>query len=242
MLTVLCILQLTPGLSRNAHFSADDVYRLKAATERQLTVPHNFVCMTNEPLDQTVETIPIEQKWPGFWCKMELFKVHGPTLYLDLDTVIAGNIDALARGVVALSDEELMMASGFWKQPDAKSSALMGWSGNKAWMTQEFGGVGQREHFYEYSIDGYGFQRGARGRQFRSCQVYTVHKINQRKQRVVFAQDFQGGMYGYLRDIKGNGGLPADASIIGFHGRPRPHQVDPVPDWLAEHYYGGVPC
>jgi hypothetical protein len=66
---------------------------------RNLSIPHEFVCLTNVNIDG-VHTIPLRHRWPGWWSKIELF---GPALrsadrvmYLDLDVLITGSLDEMA--------------------------------------------------------------------------------------------------------------------------------------------------
>lgn len=91
MLTVLCVLK------SGGEYVADSVARLQRAVSRHLSVPHTFKCLSD--VDVPCERIPLEHGWPGWWSKIELFRpgvVTGPTLYLDLDTVLVGSIDRLA--------------------------------------------------------------------------------------------------------------------------------------------------
>ncbi len=91
MLTVLCVLR-SGGI-----YVAEWVRKLRDGVARNLNIPHRFVCLSDVPVQ--CERIPLLHDWPGWWSKIELFRpgvITGPTLYLDLDTVVVGNIDALA--------------------------------------------------------------------------------------------------------------------------------------------------
>jgi hypothetical protein len=46
-----------------------------------------------------VDTIPLQFRWPGWWSKMELFnpQVRGDLLYLDLDTIVTGDMGDIAN-------------------------------------------------------------------------------------------------------------------------------------------------
>lgn len=91
MLTVLCVLK-SGGV-----YDAEWVGKLHRAVTRNLSVPHQFWCLSDVPVPSP--RIPLEHNWPGWWSKVELFRpgvYSGPTVYLDLDTVIVRNIDALA--------------------------------------------------------------------------------------------------------------------------------------------------
>ena len=91
MLTVLSVLR-SGGL-----YDAEWVERLQKAVRRHLSVPHEFACLSD--VDVPCKRIPLVHDWPKWWAKVEIFRpgvVSGPTLYLDLDTVIVGSIDKLA--------------------------------------------------------------------------------------------------------------------------------------------------
>lgn len=86
--------------------------------EKHLSTPHRFVCMTDNPINpddwnyEPVECVPCPEGLPGWWAKVGLFepgKFQGANLYLDLDVVITGNLDALLneyrQGVVVAPDD-----------------------------------------------------------------------------------------------------------------------------------------
>ena len=79
------------------------VNHLARAVRRHLTLPHRFVCLTDDPrgIDADVETKPLAEELPGWWNKLALFqpRVHdleGTLLFIDLDMVVVGNLDGLA--------------------------------------------------------------------------------------------------------------------------------------------------
>lgn len=95
-LTVACVRR-----SGGIYDRIDYVGPLARAVARHLPVPHRFVCLTDAPEREIagVENIPLVNGWPRFWSKIELFRpglFDGPVLYLDLDTVICGDIGQLA--------------------------------------------------------------------------------------------------------------------------------------------------
>ncbi len=91
------------------------VSRLQQAVEKHMTVPHEFVCLTDvDFLDiPGCTVIPLKHNWPGWWSKIELFHPDLPDdyyLYFDLDTLILKNINGLAA-VSKVAD--FMMLKGF---------------------------------------------------------------------------------------------------------------------------------
>ena len=79
-------------------YSADYVMKLKRAVERHLTVPHKFVCLTDDPDSVDCNTLPIPLNLPGWWGKLALFSdlISERILFFDLDTILVGNIDEFA--------------------------------------------------------------------------------------------------------------------------------------------------
>ena len=80
--------------------------RLASMVRRHLKRPHRFVCMTDDPsgLDAGIDARPLPDfDDPGGpergWRKIStfrrpLFDLEGPTLFIDLDVVVVGSLDA----------------------------------------------------------------------------------------------------------------------------------------------------
>ena len=94
-LTVACVHKLG-----GVYDGKDYVGRLARGVARNMTVPHRFVCLSDDPEPvEGVEKIPLLHAWPRSWAKVELYRpglFSGPVLYIDLDTVICGSLDDLA--------------------------------------------------------------------------------------------------------------------------------------------------
>jgi hypothetical protein len=107
MLTVVCVLRKAGGA-----YDQFWVKRLKKNVSKHLTVPHNFVCLSNVPVKlEGVEHRYLTESWASWWSKVELFKpgqFNGPVLYLDLDMMATGDLDPLVthphKGLVMLRD------------------------------------------------------------------------------------------------------------------------------------------
>jgi hypothetical protein len=122
MLNVVCLLRQGGKVGYDASW----VKKLQRAVDRNLTIPHRFVCFSD--CDVTCERIPLIDGDHGFWSKMQLFRpgmLSGPTLFLDLDTVICSNLDEMMQ---RLQDQTFVM----WVESDKNihSSALMYWQGD----------------------------------------------------------------------------------------------------------------
>lgn len=218
MITVACVLKA------GGDFGPAYVERLELGVDRHLALPHRFVCLTDLPAetfrdDSEGQVIPLTENWPGWWSKMELFKLPGPVLFFDLDTVITGPIDALAEWICR-SDGALVMLSDFYR-PKQRSSGILGWRGNTTKLFKCF-------------WTGAELFMG----KFRGDQEYLRAHLSEHPEiRIAVAQDIFPGIKSFKVDVRGRQ-LPADAKVICFHGRPRPHEVRPLPDWMQECWVG----
>lgn len=109
MITIAC-------MRWGSAFGVEYVEALRAGVARHLTRPHRFVCLTDETddLGPAVERQPLLGRWPlaGNWPQMELFRPGRfapgePVLVLDLDTLVVGPLDpvlAAAPGAIDLRD------------------------------------------------------------------------------------------------------------------------------------------
>lgn len=93
-ITVVCI-------KVGTKYPASYVNILKNMVERNLSVPHRFVCITDDPTGVHCDTVEAMYS-RGWWTKLSLFAPNaydftGKILYLDLDIVIRDNINKLAN-------------------------------------------------------------------------------------------------------------------------------------------------
>lgn len=117
MLTVCCLLWHSPG----SRYGAEDVRKLHRMVEKHLTLPHEFVCITDRPEifghDAGIRAVQMDTSThiPGrLFASLCLFSpwarehVGERILKFDLDVLIVGNIDAICD-----RDEEIVM----WRNP-----------------------------------------------------------------------------------------------------------------------------
>ena len=100
--TVLCV-------RFGGRYGRDYVERLRNMVSRHLTIPYEFVCLTDDPtpIEGVRSIVQASAGYArGWWHKVHMFdpalEVQGRILYFDLDVVIHSNIDKLA---VYLSNE-----------------------------------------------------------------------------------------------------------------------------------------
>ena len=86
-------------------YGADYVNKLYWGVKKYCTLEHQFVCFTedSEGLDSEIEVKPLKNKWSGWWSKVHIFdkesypKESTRVFYIDLDMIISGNLNDLAK-------------------------------------------------------------------------------------------------------------------------------------------------
>ena len=211
---VICVLKSGGG------YDAEWVRKLRDGVARNLTQTHRFRCLSD--VDVPCERIALQHDWPGWWSKIELFRpgvIEGPTLYLDLDTVITGPLDEIAKIAYPFA------ALRNFHQPDYIGSGVM-------WF-RDADAVPHR--VYEKFM--------------KQPDAYMAHhervKVGSHLGDQAFIWDTLGGDIPFLTDeFKGvysykyscKSFLPEDARIVAFHGAPRLHEVKAP--WIERHWNG----
>lgn len=178
-----------------------------------------FVCLTDIAGRVATDlTAPLEHNWPGWWSKMELFRVFpGPTLYFDLDTVLCGDLLPLAQVVEQLGTAEFLMLRDLnARRPDHWTSGVMGWNGDWGWM-----------------YDRFRLQASASMVRYRGDQEFIGAQLQETGAAVSPIQDHAkvASWKWRCRETA----PPPGTEIVCFHGKPRPHEQADVP-WMKEHW------
>jgi hypothetical protein len=198
--TVVCVLR------SGGDYGREHVRALFAGVARRWPrdLPLRFVALTDASVGSAgIEERPLRTGWPGWWSKMELFLAEhddlGDMLYFDLDTMVVGPLDAIARvgRLTLLRDfyHRRRVQSGMMYLPAAERPyACAAWVEDPDGVVSRHRGDGQFLHE---------LWRGKADRWQDSLpgQVvsYKVH-VRQRKGPTI----------------------PAGACVVCFHGRPRP--------------------
>lgn len=162
-----------------------------------------FVCFTDDAtgLDEGIEVRPLPADLPGWWSKLALFKPglfpEGDRIvFLDLDTVLTGRIDALCD----YSGPFAILRDAF--RPNGLQSSVMAWR------------AGECHDIWESYIAAGCPMDDADGDQ---AWIEKAHP-NAIRLQDAFPEMFVS--YKYLI------GIPATESVVFFHGKPRPHEVE----------------
>lgn len=206
---VACVLHV-PENGR-CDYNADYVMRLRNMVARHLKANHEFVCLSN--VDVPVKRIPLKHGWRGWWSKLELFRPDikaDRILYIDLDTVITGNLSEIA------DINEFTMIEGFRNNADKRrrGSGLMmltdrrpvwdAWAKSPEAHVEKIGNKGDQHFIGPFS---------------KGCWQHAL----------------PGQVVSYKHDVRDRDELPNDARVVCFHGKPRPHQL-PDDHWMRNYW------
>jgi hypothetical protein len=196
-------------LKWGSKYPSDYVNRLYGMVQRTLTLPHRFVCVTDDRsgLHPAIEVRPIENEdLSGWWHKVALFKprfydLAGTALFLDLDTVIIEGLDnffLLPGDVCMITD---------WSPSHHNSAIFRLELGSHPEVWERFAAdhrrltsrlKGDQDWFTETLPEAVGWPPGW---------------IKSYKQHLVPASS------------ETTASLPPGTLIVAFHGRPHPHEV-----------------
>lgn len=195
-------------------YGAEYVNKLYSGVLRNSTLPFEFYCFTEDSSglndDICVQPLPFKEL-TGWWHKLYFysrdFPIKGKILYIDLDTVITGNIDEimLAEGFIVLRDFYAEKAQGV--STIDMGSGLMTWEGDYSEIWDKF--IVNPATAIN-SLRPHGDQR------------WIQKFVEDRK----YWQDELPGQVVSFK-VHCEKGLPNDARVICYHGKPS------IPDSIA---------
>lgn len=164
-----------------------------------------LVCLTDTPdaVAHCCDPVPLAHDWPGWWAKIELFRpglFTGPTLYLDLDTIIVGDLREIAAVAVV---HPFTMLSDFF-QPARPASGVMAWHGDWSSIYDAF------------AADPVGTMRGCRTPACWGDQGFIARHVTPAR--------WQDLLPGQIQSRKVPGDRTA-ARLCCYHGSPKPHET-----------------
>lgn len=238
MITVAAVLK-TGGPDYDTSY----VRRLAAGIRKHLTVPFEFVCLSDRASDVERDcgalvdsTVWLDHReWPGWWSKLEVFRLSGPVLYFDLDAVMVGDLNPLAERVQSLGADELLMAADWYN--GRGESNILGWSGDMAPVYCAFAKDYAPEANWSPGRIGHGM--AVANLRFRGDGEWIRRHADAEKITVLMAQKLVPGLVSYKvhvrgRPLSGRGALPDGTVSVQFHGHPRPHQISTRPEWMLQ--------
>ncbi|MCP3681833.1 MAG: hypothetical protein GY861_04010 [bacterium] len=186
-------------LKTGGEFTTEHVKMLHKSVKK-----HNkqleFYCLSDVDIEG-VKCIRLQYDWPKWWGKLELFRefTHQRVLYLDLDTVVIGDISELFRkNLTMLKDVNDLTRFG---------SGVMAWHG---------------DYSYLYDIfvkDPYKYINTYKTRQNWGDQGFIMNHLESKPESFNF-----GPLHSYKIHCKR--GIPKNTKLVYFHGKPRPWEVN----------------
>lgn len=196
-LTVACVLR------SGGAYVPEHVEALQHGVSAHLSLPHRFICLTD--MRVACASMPLRHGWPGWWSKIELFRgsLPRPVFYLDLDTVIVGSLDDLVLG-----HRFTMLHS--MSRPTHPGSGVMAWDMDVSHVYDAFLSDPERWMRECTTPDCWGDQ----GFIFRHLGLTPDY----------WQDRYPGRVVSYKVHCRG-GVCPPGASIVAYHGRPRPWEA-----------------
>lgn len=220
----------TQSAWRNTYtYNPEYVFRMIAMIERHLTLPHEIVVLTDSPRPfYGFRTVPIEPRLfvPGKrFQKLMIFRPDAAELFgerilmMDLDCVIAGNIDSL----VDRPEDIVLWANPAGGRTHYNTSLILLRAGTRNQVWTEFDPAKAVKLINNERLSG-------------TDQAWVSRIL---RDEATWTQ--ADGVYSFKNDyMRQNRVHIPDARIISFHGRYSPAlpEVASRYPWVREHYYG----
>jgi len=121
------------------------VDRLHAGVKRNLDIPFDFVCFSNNIQSDDYRVEPLTTGSWGWWNKLEQFKKNmfaGPVLSLDLDIVLCKNftdsMNNLPRNKILMLKEPNVFSAGPLAGKPIENSSMMFWEGDYGFLFENY--------------------------------------------------------------------------------------------------------
>lgn len=202
-----------------ADFSKEYVLKLKGMVDRHGDGKFDFVCFTDNPelLERYDYCIEFERDHAGWWSLPEKFRITGKAMFVGLDTVIVGSLKPFASLINKCPRKTVYMIKALRfpnKSNRLFANGIMLWNGDLRWLFESYNYV---EAKTQYPLE----------------QDYTSARLVDGGHDIRVIQSAVSGIYSYK--INCLEGLPEDARIVLFHGKPRLHQLRDV-RWIKENW------
>lgn len=227
MITIACVFW-------GNKFSFDYVKNLKSMVERNTTIEHNFVCMTDRRL-KDIDYRLLKPGFEGWWNKLQMFdRFHDlgeRVVYLDLDTLITGNIDWLLEydgNFMGIEDVGAVNAHQKHLKGVLQSGVMSWLSSETHYIWNEF--ILRKDHVVRaYRGDG-----------------EFLNDVVPKRDRDLLQHKYPGKLKSYKYQVYPNR-PDEETSIVCFHGRPSIIQAmnekittpmstyEPI-DWVKEYW------
>lgn len=201
-------------LKTGGEYNEGHVLAIKSQIEKYLNIPFEFTCLSDTKFEN-FKTIELKNDLTGWFAKLELFKVRGPCLYVDLDTIFCSNIDQLIYNLLSQQTSDIITMDDPYNTGNL-NSCMMFWHGDVSSIYNTFiSDVKYIDQDYIMRID-------TRNQRFGDQNIIQciVKELNMRWS---FFPGIGESIVSFKADLN-NGATfdPKKHQIVYFHGKPRP--------------------
>lgn len=218
--TILCV-------RFGTKYGRNYVERLRNMVAKHITVPYEFVCLTDDPvpIDGVRSIVQLQAGYAKLWWhKVHMFDptlpVAGSVLYLDLDVIVCGNIDKLIANTGSsflgiqdfnrkfhpnwqhLNSSAMSWTHGeqsyIWNQFKSNPKEAQRLHGDQDWIWKL--GRGQIKFWPKEWIQSYKWEIRSRD------EIEVKHGVRRFKT---------------VKDVA----IPKDCCVVVFHGEPKPEDI-----------------
>jgi hypothetical protein len=186
-------------------YDIEYVHRLQRMVQRNLTTPHEFSVVSDRDLPG-VHVVGLPDLYPGWWGKINILALPGPAVFLDLDVVIVGGLDEMLG-----TGADIKVAKN-WAQSGhgGCQSTMMYWE-NASMVPKAF-------DFDKYACWP---PSNVPPKLWGDQEFLTLLRDTQHIDVEYFNPAHVVSYKYHCRQ-----GLPNDARVVAFHGKPDPHEVN----------------
>ena len=215
MLKILTVFK-TGGIYEEYH-----VLKIKNMLEKYVNIPYEFICLTD--IESTkYKTMKLSENAKSWFSKLELFQINGPCFYIDLDTIICGNIDKILRNCLE-SKSSLITLNDPVLRKDYIGSGIMFWRADLNTVFEEF------KNNTEKYLDPKTVWGNKQALQPFGDQNVLRHILKQYDINYSFFQEQCQSIVSFKINI--DHGRKFDRNkhkIVYFHGKPRPWEQEKI--------------
>ena len=191
----------------SAVYTTKYIEKLIAGFETNNTKNIPTYCISNEDYKDK-RKIPMLYNWDGWWSKMEIFRpdINGNLLYLDLDSLVIKNIDSIID--TCMSTEKPILLRDFMKRKQLASGMM--------WLPEKY----RKAVWDKWIVDPKKWMKKHK----KAGDQGFIREIL--KKDCLTWQDILEHNSVVSLKVHCRKNTPNNASIICYHGRPRPHEID----------------
>jgi hypothetical protein len=201
-------------------YSDEYVIKLRNMIARNTTIDHNFLCFSDTLIDG-IDIAHLPNDLIGWWNKLYLFSsvsmlYEKRVVYLDLDTVITGNIDWLLSYDGDFMGIENLGVRNKYENPEnykgVLQTGIMAWNRDSSLIEDLWNVYFSNKQQIQTVYRGDGEYIYAALKQWDSSYDLLQHL-------------YPNQLKSYKYEVYEEGSIDPSTSIICFHGIPRPHQA-----------------